>query len=477
MKFLKIVLPIVFIFIAISCNKDFLEPQPISAISEEGYFKTDEELESGILNMYDGIQGINDRNTSSNHSIQYEFYLTEIRTDNTRGKGSVDSDADQAQFVNYNIRATNGIVADYYRSMYNIIYRANVVLDNLDVASEANSAKFEGEAKFVRAYAYFNLVRLFGDVPLVEKVIAPLETEVSYTRVESSTIYKLIEDDLLTAVANLDDNTKNRASKAAAQALMAKVYLTLGEYSQAQTLCESIMNPARGFSLESNFKDVFYSEGNDEVIFAIGYEPDLIKDSQGFSSEWLNAVGYTAGVNYVTAEMREAFDQFGGERTLYSIRQDVIQPSEYQVAKYIPNGDENLGISPIASDPRLAGNDWIVIRYADVLLMHVEAILAGAEATTSSNAIESFKEVRNRAGITTEVTTITKEDLLNERRVELAFENQRFFDLLRFGEAQNVLSAYSTENKYNFTSSDLLLPIPSSEINLSKGLLQQNPGY
>ena len=320
-------------------------------------------------------------------------------------------------------------------------------------------------------------MRLFGDVPLVEKVIAPLETEVSYTRVESSTIYKLIEDDLLTAVANLDDNTKNRASKAAAQALMAKVYLTLGEYSQAQTLCESIMNPARGFSLESNFKDVFYSEGNDEVIFAIGYEPDLIKDSQGFSSEWLNAVGYTAGVNYVTAEMREAFDQFGGERTLYSIRQDVIQPSEYQVAKYIPNGDENLGISPIASDPRLAGNDWIVIRYADVLLMHVEAILAGAEATTSSNAIESFKEVRNRAGITTEVTTITKEDLLNERRVELAFENQRFFDLLRFGEAQNVLSAYSTENKYNFTSSDLLLPIPSSEINLSKGLLQQNPGY
>ena len=154
----------VFIFTAISCSKDFLEPQPTSAVSEEGYFKTDEELESGILNMYDGIQGTNDRSTSSNHSIQYEFYVTEMRTDNTRGKGAVDSDADQAQFVNYNIRATNGIVADYYRSMYNIIYRANVVLDNLGVASDANRARFEGEAKFVRAYAYFNLVRLYGDV-------------------------------------------------------------------------------------------------------------------------------------------------------------------------------------------------------------------------------------------------------------------------------------------------------------------------
>ncbi|MAO15617.1 MULTISPECIES: RagB/SusD family nutrient uptake outer membrane protein [Flavobacteriaceae] len=477
MKFLKIIIPMVFIFTAISCSKDFLEPQPTSAVSEEGYFKTDEELESGILNMYDGIQGTNDRSTSSNHSIQYEFYVTEMRTDNTRGKGAVDSDADQAQFVNYNIRATNGIVADYYRSMYNIIYRANVVLDNLGVASDANRARFEGEAKFVRAYAYFNLVRLYGDVPLVDKVIAPLDTEISYTRIESSIIYDFIEEDLLSAVANLGDGYKNRASKAAAEALLAKVYLTIGEYSQAQTLCESIMKPARGFSLESNFKDVFYNEGNDEVIFAVGYEPDLIKDSQGFSSEWLNAVGYTAGVNYVTKEMRDAFDQYGGDRTLYSIRQDVIQPSEYQVAKYIPNGDENLGIAPIASDPRLAGNDWIVLRYADVLLMHVEAILAGAEATTSSNAIASFQEVRNRAGITTTVATITKEDLLNERRVELAFENQRFFDLLRLGEAQNVLSAYATENGYNFTSTTLLLPIPSSEINLSKGLLEQNPGY
>ncbi|MEC8831302.1 MAG: RagB/SusD family nutrient uptake outer membrane protein, partial [Bacteroidota bacterium] len=231
----------VFIFTAISCSKDFLEPQPTSAVSEEGYFKTDEELESGILNMYDGIQGTNDRSTSSNHSIQYEFYVTEMRTDNTRGKGAVDSDADQAQFVNYNIRATNGIVADYYRSMYNIIYRANVVLDNLGVASDANRARFEGEAKFVRAYAYFNLVRLYGDVPLVDKVIAPLDTEISYTRIESSIIYDFIEEDLLSAVANLGDGYKNRASKAAAEALLAKVYLTIGEYSQAQTLCESIM--------------------------------------------------------------------------------------------------------------------------------------------------------------------------------------------------------------------------------------------
>lgn len=477
MKFFRIISILFFLLAVLACSEDFLEPQPTSAISEEGYFQTDEELESGLLNMYDGIQGTNDRDRTSNHSIQYEFYIAEMRSDNTRAKGNVESDADQAQFVNYSVRATNGIVADYYRSMYNIIYRANVVLDNLEVASEANQAKFEGEAKFVRAYAYFNLVRLFGDVPLVDKVIAPLETEISYTRVESSAIYKLIEEDLLMAISSLDDTYKNRASKASAEALLAKVYLTLGEYTKAQVLCESIMNPSRGFALEESFKDIFYAEGNDEVIFAIGYEPDLIRDSQSFSSEWLNAVGYTSGVNYVTAEMREAFDQFGGDRTFYSIRQDVIQPSEYQVAKYIPNGDETLGIAPIASDPRLAGNDWIVLRYADVLLMHVEAILAGAEATTSSNAIASFQEVRMRAGITATVTSITKEDLLNERRVELAFENQRFFDLLRFGEAQNVLSGYATENGYSFSSTALLLPIPSSEINLSKGLLVQNPGY
>ena len=119
----------------------------------------------------------------------------------------------------------------------------------------------------------------------------------------------------------------------------------------------------------------------------------------------------------------------GGNRTLYSYRIDSDQPTQNQVVKYIPNGDESLGIDPTSGDPTLAGNDWIVLRYADVLLMHVEAIMAGGASTADPAALGSFQKVRDRAGLTDAVASISKEELLNERRVELAFENQRWYDL------------------------------------------------
>lgn len=456
-----------------ACEDTFLSPEPTGVITSSNFFSNDTELEAALINMYDGIQGVNSTSTSDNHGIMYEFYLTEMRSDNTETKSS---EGEDAQFESFTVEPTNGRVADYYNSYYNIIYRANLVLENLDVASEDAKGAFEGEAKFVRGYAYFNLVRLFGNIPLVDKVISPTDTETSYTRVAVEKIYELIVSDLQVAVDNLDNKYKGRASKAAAQALLAKVYLTQGEnYDLAQGLCEDVMNS--GFALEPNFKDVFYNELNNEIIFAIEYVGDLTDDSQNFSAEWLNAVGRTSGVNFVTANAIQALDAMGGDRTMYSYRKDALQYEKYQVVKYLPNGDDNLGIDATSTDPQKAGNDWIVLRYADVLLMHVEAIIAGGNETSSSTAISSFMKVRNRAGITEMVSTITKEDLLNERRVELAFENHRLFDLIRFGKAQEVLSAFATETGGSFTATDLLLPIPQREINLSKGVMQQNPGY
>ncbi len=454
-----------------SCSEDFLNPVPVSAVSAAGYYETEAQVEAGVINMYDGIQGINSTSTNDNHGIQVEFYLTEMRSDNTRAKNP---EGEAAQFESYTVESTNGIVADYYRSMYDVIFRANTVLDNLD-AAETKRAQFEGEAKFVRAYAYFNLVRMFGDVPLLDRVISPGETEMQFTRVSTGNIYQLIVSDLGTAVANLDDSYKTRASKSAAQALLAKVHLTLGNYDDAKTLCESVMSA--GFALEANFKDVFFNELNDEIIFAIGYIPDDNNDSQNFSAEWLNAVGRTNGVNYVTDEARAALDELGGNRTLYSYRQDAIQQEQYQVVKYIPDGDDALGIAATSSDPTSAGNDWIVIRYADVLLMHVEASIGSGVNTVDPAAIASFQAVRDRAGLTSTVTEVTKQMLSDERRVELAFENHRLFDLIRFGFAIDVLSKHATDNGASFSGTSLLLPIPQREIGLSNGLLTQNPGY
>ena len=451
-----------------SCEDDFLEPALSSAINGGSYYNNATELETAVVNMYDGLQGVNSTSAGDNHATQVEFYLTEMRSDNTRTKAQ---EGEAAQFESFAVEATNGIVADYYRSFYNVIFRANLVLANLEAAG-TSAAQFEAEAKFVRAYAYFNLVRLYGDIPLVTSLTGPADTDLAYTRVASDEVYELIQADLNTAISGLDNTYRTRASKAGAQALLAKVELTLGNYGEARSLLESVVATGN-YSLESNFHDVFYDEDNSETIFSIGYETGGI-DSQNFSAEWLNAVGRTSGVNYVTADVRTAFDTYGGNRTAVSFRQDESQATEYQVAKYFPNGE--LG-PQYASDPTKAGNDWIVLRYADVLLMHVESILAGSNATTDAAALASFQAVRDRAGLPTAVTEVTKDMLLNERRVELAFENHRLFDLMRMGAAQDVLSAFSSTNGYGFSSTDLLLPIPQVEIGLSKGALSQNPGY
>ncbi|MEL7146096.1 MAG: RagB/SusD family nutrient uptake outer membrane protein [Bacteroidota bacterium] len=456
----------------VSCSKDFLEPNPISFVSGDSFFATEEELETALIDMYDGIQGLNSTSANVNHGIQIEFQLTEMRSDNTRTKAS---EGEQAQFERYEVEPTNGVVADYYRSFYNVIFRANTVLENIGVASEARAGAFEGEAKFVRAYAYFNLVRLYGDIPLVDRVIAPADEEVSFTRVATAQIYELIISDLEIAIANLDNTYKNRASKAAAETLLAKVFLGQGRYAEARTLIESVMSS--GYSLEPEFKDVFYNEGNNEVIFAIGFVGDNAQDSQNFSAEWLNAVGRTSGINYLTDEAKAALDAMGGNRARFSYRVDTEQPTQHQVVKYLPNGDDNLGIAPTSSDPTLAGNDWIVLRYADVLLLHVESIMAGNPTTGDAAALASFQAVRDRAGLTDLVSNISLQDLANERRVELAFENHRLFDLMRLGLAETVLGDFAADNGFSFSATDLLLPIPEGEIGLSKGRMSQNPGY
>jgi len=426
-----------------------------------------------ILQGGNPLEGSTDDNYTG---VQVEFEMAEVLSDNARTKsGSTKG----FQYETFTVTPENASALSYYRSMYSVIFRANLVLENLGSASsDAAKRKFEAEARFLRGYAYFNLVRFYGDVPLVDKVISPEDTEIGYTRVDESLIYDLIVSDLPFAVdGGLDNSFRTRASKAAAQTLLAKVYLTLGSnYGEAQSLLEEVIG-SDDYSLEGNFLDIFYNEGNSETIFAIGFSPDTEFDSQGFSAEFLDAVGTSTGTNYATDELVAAFETLGGNRGQYSFRVDPGNVERYQNVKYLPIADDNIGIPATTGNPRRAGNDLIVIRFADVLLLHVEAILAGGQETSATAALESFQLVRNRAGITDEVTTITKQDLLNERRVELAFENHRLLDLKRFGVAQEVLSAFAANYGFSFQATDLLLPIPSAEISISRGVLTQNPGY
>jgi starch-binding outer membrane protein, SusD/RagB family len=465
-----------------ACDTDeFLNPLPDSAVVADTFFASDAEVLSGIIGIYDAIQGVNENTTTnidnSNRGVQFEFLLTEHRSDNGRAATTEGSKAD---FHRYIYDANNSQSEDYYQSMYEIIFRANNIMNFIDVADTENQARYRGEAKFLRAYAYFNLVRLFGDVPFVTSVVGPSSNAELYTRRATSEIYAQIVLDLQEAISTLDNKYKSRASKAAAQGILAKVYLTQSNpnYSGAADLCLDIVSSGE-FSLQGNFSDIFYNELNDEIIFAIQYQTGNTLESQSFSSEFTSTFrqGRDDGYNLVdNPNLLSDFVTYGGNRTEVTY---VTFGDKNECTKFLPEGSDLSTTPPsYGSNARDAGNDWIVLRYADVLLMHAEALLAGGNETSSNDAINSFMAVRERAGLNDRPSTLTKADLLTERRVELAFENHRFFDLLRFGVADAVLSAHSTTMGYTeYNPRKLLLPIPAREINLSGGLLTQNPGY
>ena len=228
-----------------------------------------------------------------------------------------------------------------------------------------------------------------------------------------------------------------------------------------------------------------HNEFNNEIIFSIQYETGNSQESQSFSSEFTAAFrqGREDGQNIVNANLFQDFTLYGGNRTAASITNlGFLAQDENEVIKFLPDGSDITTSPPTyGSNARDAGNDYIVLRYADVLLMHVEAILSGNQSTSDAGALTSFQKIRDRAFPETApnaISSISKDELLVERRVELAFENQRFFDLVRFGVFDEVLGDHSDEMGYVYDPRKaLLLPIPSREINLSGGLLTQNPGY
>ena len=483
MKYFKYITFTMLGLLSVSCEDEFLNPLPDSAIVVDAFFQSDDDVLAGIIGIYDALQGVNvnteSNTTQVNRGIQFEFMVTEMRSDNTR---TATLEGSRADFHRYRVDALNVQSEDYYQSMYEIIFRANNVLNYIDVANESNQAAYTAEAKFLRALAYFNLVRLYGPVPLVTDVVGPTENELLFTRIPEEQVYQQIIADLQEGVANLDNSFKSRASKAAAQGLLAKVYMSQPspDYPAAQQLLEAIINGGE-FSLEDNFRDVFYDELNDEILFAVQYEFGNVQESQGFSAEFTATVrqGRQDGLNLVNDNLVADFIQYGGNRTAVSY---VTFPSWTEVTKYLPEGSDVSVFPPTyGQSSGFAGNDVIILRYADVLLMHAEAIMAGGEQTSDGSAIESYMQVRARAGFDPSAdrpSALTKAALLVERRVELAFENQRFFDLLRFGVADAVLGAHAAENGYtDYDTRKLLLPIPAREINLSGGTLTQNPGY
>jgi len=461
-----------------ACKDSFVELAPIAQASTATFYKT----ESDLLNALNGAYG------ALQFSGQYgQFYVVgDIPSDDTTPvlSGSV---TDQDEFDKFYLRTTNPFLATRWADGYRGIYRTNVVIDRSPgiTMDEGLKARVVGEAKFLRALMYFNLVRVFGDVPLVLKEIVDPQEGYTFGRSPATEVYAQIQKDLTEAEAVLPvTNTAanvGRATKGAAQALLGKVLLTQRKFGEAAAKLKQVID-AGTYELLPNYADVFRASNKNhkESIFDVQYRKGNIGEGSPFANAFApensgNAVVPFGGGgnNQPTVDLINSYEP-GDLRRDVSLGTSYVNAAgrriDYNfVRKYLD--------TPVAIND--AEDNWPVLRYADVLLMYAEAL---NETGQTTQALPLLNQVRRRAGLP-EKTAMSQADmrlaLENERRWELAFEGHRWFDLVRTGRALPVLQAKATAIgiRTTLSNNNLVFAIPQSQIDINKTKIVQNPGY
>jgi len=498
-----------------ACKKT-IDLYPQSNLNTGTYYSNLEEVKAALTGCYNGMQ----------RSLSNEWQFTELRSDNAKqgAPGSTASANRDLSDLDMFIPATSQQqIYNYWLATYNNIRNTNIVLEKLGVTydagtgaitfnaitipiSETDRKQLAGEAMVIRAYHYFNLVRLFGGVFLVHKPITPTEAK-AMNRVSVADIYKLIEADLVTAAASMNSLKFNqiagadvgRANRWAAKGLLGKVYLTLNRKPEAIAQLQDVITNS-GYSLQSNYANVFAisNEMNSEIIFAVRYKAGGLGLGSHFGNTFAplgtgSAVinGDGDGLNYPTADLDTATNGDLRKPTLIGVF-GTGTAAKWYVKKY-------LFPVTLVDDGE---SDWPILRYADIVLMMAEA------QGFTAGSIDLINSVRPRAGLPNyTAATITnvaqfEQALSNERRIEFAFENQRWFDLLRFNTTMTTVTAIQTirdhyadeyqahyrlylpptptlaELQAYITTNKLLLPIPQREIDTNTQLvIPQNPGY
>ncbi len=481
---------LIFSVISLALASSELDLKPHSEISEEAFYKNSEEMDEAVIGCYSGLQ----------EPIIYEWILTELRSDNTQmdKENSVSIYTEYREMDAFTVTSQNTLIESYWEACYHDITLANQVIEKVGtVENDSLRGQYESECRFIRAYHYFNLVRLFGPVPLIEQSISGDEAkEISRSGTES--VYSFIENDLELAIPGLPssypDGGAGRITSWAAKALLAKVYLTRAGYSAASALLKDIISNSP-HALETNYSAVFdkTNEMNGEILFAVRFMSGSVGLGAPFANVFApktsgnNVVnGDGDGLNYPTDNIIRAFDSLDARKgvclkeSYYDADKDIVVEKPY-INKFMDNVIE-------AED---AENDWPVIRFADVLLLYAEAL---NELQGVSAALPYLNQVRERAGLTgyDEIDIANQYQfrmaLEKERRLEFAFENHRYFDLMRTGRALTILNGhFQTEAYYNdpqhpeynvapLEEWEVLLPVPQREVDINPDIIQ-NQGY
>ncbi|SHM99306.1 Starch-binding associating with outer membrane [Cyclobacterium lianum] len=462
-----------------SCS-DFLELEPEHQISEGSFYQNANDFETALIGSYSGLQNL--------HSTAL-VYLGELTTDNAEIQWTSPM-VSEVELDEVNFTPANGFLNTVWSICFTTVSRSNNILSRLDDVEMIAGSKdqIRGEALFLRAYAYFNLVRTFGRVPLVDVAFrspaAINEYDMSRKPVEE--VYARIVQDLEEAASLLDGVDgleKSRASTGAAKTLLGKVYLTNQEYGRAATVLREVIDSGV-YSLNEDYKALF-SPGNDDLdesVFEIKFMSGNLGVGNGFSSIFTPArfdmdifPNQMQGSGRVlpTPDMADAYES-GDLRREASIGDSVLLVTgEYE--------DELYGLKFVDFTTGVQGDggvNFTALRYADVLLMYAEAL---NQTGNTGESLEYLNQVRNRAGLD-DLSGLSSQELAEaleqERRVEFFLEGHRWYDLVRTGRLLPVMNGYFQQNNMNFTVEEhnLVMPIPLREIDINPEL-GQNTGY
>ncbi len=450
-----------------SCESE-LELTPLTEKGASNFFSSEIEIESAIFGVYAQLQsnGLYGLDLIAAGEVSGEDSFEEIAANDGGRFGQLDD---------FSTIPGNDLVGDIWRESYVAIQRTNVILnriDGIEFDSESTKSQRIGEMKFVRALLYFNLVRLYGDVPLVTSETKDPSEAFGQGRTPVAEVYLQIKTDLTDAIADLPVSKESgRPAKGAAQALLGNVHLTLGEYSSAVSQYQAVINSGE-YQLIADVQNIFgtANEGNTEVVFEVQFTTGLDGNSEGsptFSQfRPSGTTGNAKGHNLPTSDFVGMYD-----------------PSDARLSAYVGQLPANINYFSLkyeeTSNPDDGGSDYMVIRYSDVILKYAEALNEDNQVT---GAITQLNSIRNRAGLTNTTATTQSEvrDAVKlERRLELISEGHRWFDLKRYGTAITVMNDFFTNKGINVTidDHDLILPVPQSQLDTDPGVIVQNPGY
>jgi tetratricopeptide (TPR) repeat protein len=489
---MKKILFIIALFSVVSCKKEFLDRSPLGQLTSDTFFTNEEQAVQSVNAIYQQLR------VWETHAFGF-LGVTDIMSDDA-DKGSTANDGlYQLDLDNFIHTPDNASVLAVWTGYYQGIARCNIAIERIPAITmnETLKARLIGEAKFLRAYYYFSLVRWFGDIPLITKTLST--SEFSQSRVEAAKIYDQIIKDLTEAVAVLPEKSQygsvdlGRVTKGAAKGYLAKVYLTLGNFAKAEQHATEVIN-SKEYSLFPSYGDQFLIENENcsESVFEI--QATLVSAETLGSVQWNQIQGVRGTPNLGWGFNRPSDDLVANYEPGDPRREATI----LYVGEVLPDGSALVEDNPEMFNERYNQKAWTpthlgfqenspgnirIFRYADILLIAAEAM---NENGKSAEAITIVNQIRKRArgtlpanlvlpDLTSKGKDADRLAIWKERRIELAMEQHRWFDLVRQKRAAEVMKA---AGKTNFVKGKHeLLPIPQRDIDISNGVLKQNNGY